>query len=361
MSRAKKDIPATDGHPERLIAGANYWSTYELSAGDCEKTEHSIEERKSECCERVEGAVGEIGAEGATVSPLVLSDGTYGLRKQVASFDCLGLSESVPATCFPPACLSACTFDPALLRLMGQALGEECLQESVDVLLGPAINIKRHPLGGRNFEYFSEDPLLSGKLASAYISGVQSTGVGACVKHFVGNSQETRRMTSDSVIDDRALHEIYLRGFEQVVCEGTPSTAQSEVLDSPGVFFENQPAAIMTAYNRLNGTYCSQNSWLLQWARNTWGYKGIFVSDWGAMSQSVPSVAAGLDLCMPGPRLDHSATVRKAVEHGHLPASSLEDCEVRLTHLMEHGQQVRAYYRNAGAKIAGQSDTKIPL
>lgn len=370
MAHAKKDVPATDGHPERLIAGATYWSTYELSAED---------------------------HEGVTLAPLVMTDGTYGLRKQVASFDCLGLSQSVPATCFPPACLSACTFDPELLRRMGQALGEECLRESVDVLLGPAINVKRHPLCGRNFEYFSEDPLLSGELARAYIAGVQSTGVGACVKHFVGNGQETHRMTSDSVIDDRALHELYLRGFEQVVAEGVEgdegdsaredgtvgaSAASSSTLgdgiaaggtinttrgtepagagdkttsqlltaadSDPSTFFGNQPAAIMTAYNRLNGTYCSQNASLLQFARNTWGYKGIFVSDWGAMSQSIPSVAAGLDLCMPGPRLDHSATVRKAVKHGTLPASALAECEAHLTRLMEHAQAIHARTNTAG-------------
>lgn len=390
MAPTKQDVPATDGHPGRLIAGATYWSTYKLSAED-----HG----------------------GEAVEPLVLTDGDYGVRKQVASFDCLGLGESVPATCFPPACLSACTFDSALLRLMGQALGEECLAESVDVLLGPAVNVKRHPLGGRNFEYFSEDPLVTGVLARAYVAGVQSTGVGACVKHFAGNNQETNRMTSDSVIDDRALHELYLRAFEQVVCKeatgadvkppqaagrkSAPSAAaepwQAGVGDTgsaacadvqyqeaevqarapvvaaeplgarvqntvpsactrpcagavqepgPGAdFFAGQPAAIMTAYNRLNGTYCSQNAHLLQFARNTWGYRGIFVSDWGAMSQSIPSVAAGLDLCMPGPRLDHSATVAKAVEHGLLPASALEECEARIAHLMEHAQAIRQHVR----------------
>lgn len=345
MAQPKKDVPATDAHPERLIAGASYWSTYELSAED---------------------------HDGEAVAPLRMSDGTYGLRKQEASCDCLGIGESVPATCFPPACLSACSFDPQLLYLMGQALGEECLHESVDLLLGPAINVKRHPLCGRNFEYFSEDPLLSGKLGSAYVAGVQSTGVGACVKHFVGNSQETDRMTSDSVIDDRALHEIYLRGFEQLVCsaedqhrthdfgeaarrKGESNTAAHSAKTavqqgySPDGFFCGQPAAIMTAYNRLNGIYCSQNKQLLQFARNTWGYRGIFVSDWGAMSQSIPSVAAGLDLCMPGPRLDHSATVAKAVKDGLLPDSSLTGCEERLTNLMVHAQQVRAHRAQTSA------------
>ena len=319
MSRAKKDIPATDGHPERLIAGANYWSTYELSAGDCEKTEHSIEERKSECCERVEGAVGEIGAEGATVSPLVLSDGTYGLRKQVASFDCLGLSESVPATCFPPACLSACTFDPALLRLMGQALGEECLQESVDVLLGPAINIKRHPLGGRNFEYYSEDPLLSGKMAAAMTDGVQSEyGCGTTIKHFACNNQEDNRMGSNSVLSERTLRQIYLKGFEIAVKE-------------------SQPMSIMTSYNLVNGIHAANNYDLCtKAARDEWGFKGVFMTDWTTTHNGPDCTAsgcmrAGNDLVMPGIPGDHD-NIRAALADGSLP---LEQLKLRIAHLVD--------------------------
>lgn len=234
------------------------------------------------------------------VESLVLSDGPHGLRKQEGVEDHLGIAESVPATCFPTASALACSFDRDLVEEVGVALGEEAAEQGVDVILGPGVNIKRHPLCGRNFEYFSEDPLLSGELGSAMVRGIQSCGVGACLKHFAGNSQEYARMVSDSVIDERALRELYLAPFERVVRAAHPS-------------------AVMTAYNRLNGEYCSQHEWLLQRVlRREWGYDGAVISDWGAMSSSVASVRAGLDLCMPGPRPDHARAVCEAVREGEL-------------------------------------------
>ncbi len=234
------------------------------------------------------------------VSPLTVTDGPHGVRKQPGNADHLGLNDSIPATCFPSESALACSFDPQLAHLMGRALGEECRRENIAVLLGPGANIKRHPLCGRNFEYFSEDPLLSGTMAASYIQGLQSMGVGASLKHFTGNNQEKMRMVSDSIVDDRALHEVYLRSFEIAVKDGAPWT-------------------VMGAYNRLNGTYCCENSWLLQTVlRDGWGYQGTVITDWGGMSNSVKSVRAGLDLAMPGPREDHSWKVMRAVQTGEL-------------------------------------------
>lgn len=217
---------------------------------------------------------------------ITISDGPHGLRKQAGKEDNLGLNNSLPATCFPTASALACSFDEELAQRIGQALGEECREQGVSVLLGPGINIKRSPLCGRAFEYFSEDPLLSGRMGAAMVGGIQQQGVGACPKHLAANSQEKARLTSDSILDARALHEIYLRPFEIVV-----KTAR--------------PWCIMAAYNRLNGTYCCENASLLeQTLRRSWGFKGAVVSDWGGMSDGGASLAAGLDLCMPGPRPD---------------------------------------------------------
>ena len=241
-----------------------------------------------------------------SVRALSITDGPHGIRKQPGNADHLGLHDSIPATCFPSESALACSFDPDLAWLMGQALGEECRNEDIAVLLGPGANIKRHPLCGRNFEYFSEDPLLSGTMAAAYIRGIQSTGVGASLKHFAANNQEKMRMVSDSIVDDRALHELYLKSFEIAVKEGAPWT-------------------VMGAYNRLNGTYCCENPWLLQHIlRDEWGFEGATITDWGGMSSSVNSVRAGLDLAMPGPREDHSWKVMRAVQTGELPESALD-------------------------------------
>ena len=259
----------------RLLAGASHWRTY--------------------------------GDERLGVVALTLSDGPHGLRKQEGSSDHLGIAESVPATCFPSAAALACSFDPDLIEEVGAALGEETADQGVDVVLGPGVNIKRHPLCGRNFEYFSEDPVVSGEMGAAMVRGIQSRGVGACLKHFAANSQEHARMVADSVIDERALRELYLAPFEHVVKSAHPST-------------------IMTAYNRLNGEYCSQNRWLLQDVlRDEWGFDGAAVSDWGAMSSSVASVRAGLDLCMPGPRRDHASATADAVRSGELGEEDLDE------------------------------------
>ena len=259
----------------RLLAGASHWRTY--------------------------------GDERLGVAALTLSDGPHGLRKQEGSSDHLGIAESVPATCFPSAAALACSFDPDLIEEVGAALGEETADQGVDVVLGPGVNIKRHPLCGRNFEYFSEDPVVSGEMGAAMVRGIQSRGVGACLKHFAGNSQEHARMVADSVIDERALRELYLAPFEHVVKSAHPCT-------------------IMTAYNRLNGEYCSQNRWLLQDVlRDEWGFDGVTVSDWGAMSSSVASVHAGLDLCMPGLRRDHASATAEAVRSGELGEEDLDE------------------------------------
>ncbi|MCC3283500.1 glycoside hydrolase family 3 C-terminal domain-containing protein [Arthrobacter caoxuetaonis] len=228
------------------------------------------------------------GSAGAGVRPLVLTDGPHGVRRSVDSPD-LGLGESAPATCFPSECATASSWNPELLAELGRAAGLEAAAQGVDVLLGPGLNLKRTPLGGRNFEYFSEDPLLSGLLGTAWVRGVQSQGVAACPKHFAANNQETDRMTVDVIVDQRTLRELYLRAFEMVVRQARPWT-------------------IMAAYNKLNGFHAAQDPWLLtQVLRNEWGFDGVVVSDWGAVTDLAAALAAGLDLEMPasngiGPR-----------------------------------------------------------
>lgn len=195
---------------------------------------------------------------------MTMSDGPHGIRKQEGAGDQLGLNGSLPATCFPTAATMANSWDPELGEEMGKYLGEEAACQDVDVLLGPGINIKRSPLCGRNFEYFSEDPYLTGKMAAGYIRGIQSYGVSACPKHFAANSQELRRMASDSVVDERTLREIYLTAFEIAVRE-------------------SDPHSIMTSYNRINGVYANENRHLLrEILKDEWGFDGFVVSDWGA-------------------------------------------------------------------------------
>ena len=201
----------------------------------------------------------------AGIPAITLSDGPNGVRKQAGAADHLGLNPSVPATCFPTAATVACSWDPALGEQIGQAMGEEAAAQEVAVLLGPGLNTKRSPLCGRNFEYFSEDPYLSGEMGAALVKGIQSNGVGSCIKHFAANNQETDRMVSDSVMDERTLHEIYLPAFETVVKKA-------------------QPLGVMAAYNKLNGTHCSENKELLtDILRKRWGYEGMVVTDWGAV------------------------------------------------------------------------------
>lgn len=262
-------------------------------------------------------------APSADIPSLFLSDGPHGLRKQEGAQDCMGVAESRPATCFPTASALACSFDPELVERVGAAISEEARRQGVDVVLGPGVNIKRHPLCGRNFEYFSEDPVVSGELGTAMVRGIQSRGVGACLKHFAANSQEHARMVSDSVVDERTLRELYLAPFEHVVRHA-------------------RPWSVMTAYNKLNGVYCSEHEWLLREVlRGEWGFDGAVVSDWGAMSSSVASVRAGLDLCMPGPRRDHARALVEAVRSGDLGEDRVTEAASHVERLARRVEEAR--------------------
>ena len=215
------------------------------------------------------------------VPAMMVSDGPHGLRKQKDEGDHLGVNDSIVAVCYPTGCASASSFNRELLTEMGRAIGEACQAEGVGVILGPAVNIKRSPLCGRNFEYYSEDPYVAGEMAASYIKGVQSKNVGTSIKHFMANSQETRRMSSDSRIDERTMREIYMPAFEKAVKESKPWT-------------------VMCSYNRINGTYAAENKKLLtDVLRDEWGFDGFVVSDWGAVNDRVAGVKAGLDLEMP--------------------------------------------------------------
>jgi beta-glucosidase len=255
------------------------------------------------------------GNERLEIPRVMITDGPHGLRKQARQADHVGAHRSVPATCFPTACALASSWNPVLLEQIGQALGDECVAEQVTVLLGPGMNIKRHPLCGRNFEYFSEDPLLTGKLAAALVRGVQSRGVGTSIKHFAANNQEHGRMTVDAIVDERTLRELYLRGFEIAVREA-------------------QPWTVMCAYNRLNGTYCSEHDWLLnQVLRDDWGFEGLVVTDWGAANDRPAGVAAGLDLEMPGSGGMNNERVLRAVQAGELDEAVVDRAVVRTVSL----------------------------
>ena len=238
---------------------------------------------------------------------IMVCDGPHGLRKQNAENKKVGIGNSYPATCFPTAVTTACSWDRDLIYKMGQALAEECLQHGVSVLLGPGVNIKRSPLCGRNFEYFSEDPELAGEMGAAFIAGVQSKGIGTSLKHFAGNSQEMKRMTSNSIIDERALREIYLRAFEKAVKK-------------------SQPWTVMNAYNLLNGTYCSENDWLQNKVlRDEWGFKGAVISDWGAVNDRVAGLNAGNDLEMPSSGGFNDAKIVEAVKCGVIDETTLDE------------------------------------
>ena len=242
-----------------------------------------------------------------------LSDGPHGLRKQAGESDHLGLNPSVPATCFPTASAVANSWDTALGEEIGAALGEEAAAQEVSVLLGPGLNMKRNPLCGRSFEYFSEDPYLAGKLAAGYIRGIQSKGVAACPKHFAVNSQETRRMASDSLVDERTLREIYLTGFEIAVKEG-------------------HPRSIMSSYNLVNGTYANENKHLLmEILRDEWGFDGAVITDWGGSNDHARGVKNGSTLEMPAPGGDSVRELLAAVESGKISES---DIDARLSELL---------------------------
>jgi len=276
------DGPALDEHAA-LLSGRDFWST----------------------------------REGSGIRSLVLVDGPHGVRRQDGTADNLGFNRSLPSTCFPPGAGIASSWDPVLVREVGEALGREARALDVDVLLGPAINIKRSPLGGRTFEYFSEDPRLTGALAVDYVRGVQSTGVGTSVKHFAVNSQETERMRVSAEVDDRALREIYLPAFERVVKDAAPTS-------------------VMSAYNAINGVFSSENRWLLtELLRDEWGFDGLVVSDWGAIKDRVEALAAGLDLEMPGTGDEGTEAILQAVRDGRLDRSLVEASVERLRRCAE--------------------------
>ena len=230
----------------------------------------------------------------------MVSDGPHGLRKQDEAADHLGINDSIKAVCFPTACATAASFDPDMIREMGEAIGDSCQHENLSVVLGPAVNIKRSPLCGRNFEYFSEDPYLAGRMAAAIIQGIQSRNVGTSIKHFAMNSQEHRRMSSSSDADERTIREIYFPAFEMAVKEAKPWT-------------------VMCSYNKINGVYASENPWLLtDVLRKEWGFEGYVMSDWGAVSDRVAGVAAGLDLEMPASGGVNDRKILEAVRAGKL-------------------------------------------
>jgi beta-glucosidase len=252
------------------------------------------------------------GIERLGIPSVMVTDGPHGLRKQRASADHLGLFDSVPATCFPSAAGVASSWNRDLIRRMGEALGRECQAEEVAVLLGPGVNIKRSPLCGRNFEYFSEDPYLTSEMAAHHIHGVQSQGVGTSLKHFAANNQEHRRMTSDSIVDERSLREIYLASFE-------------------GAVKKAQPWTVMCAYNKVNGEFASENKELLtDILKDEWGHEGFVVSDWGAVNDRVKGLAAGLELEMPTSHGEGERLIVEAVRSGELAEVTLDEAVERL-------------------------------
>lgn len=262
------------------------------------------------------------------IPSIFLSDGPHGIRKQAGAGDHLGLNESLPATCFPTAATVANSWNEELGEAIGKALGKEAFIQGVNVLLGPGLNIKRSPLCGRNFEYFSEDPYLSGKMAASYIRGIQSQGVYACPKHFAVNSQELRRMAMNSVVDERTLREIYLTGFEIAVKEG-------------------EAKSIMTSYNEINGIYANENKFLLHdILRKEWGFHGVVVTDWGASNDHVEGVAAGSNLEMPAPGLDSARELIHAVHSGRLAVEKLDE---RVGELLDAIMQIK---KNSKEKIS---------
>ena len=263
------------------------------------------------------------------IPSIMVTDGPHGLRKQEGKSDHVGLNDSAPATCFPTASCTAASWDRSLMERIGAALGEECQAADVAVILVPAINFKRSPLCGRNFEYISEDPYLSGELAAALISGVQSQGVGTSLKHFAANSQETCRMTNDSVVDERTLREIYLAGFETAVKKA-------------------QPWTVMCAYNKINGTFASENPWLLtEVLKEQWGHEGLVVTDWGANNDRVAGLKAGQDLEMPASGGYTDRQIVEAVTQGRLDEAVLDRAVSRILDLIDKAVS----HKKAGARF----------
>ncbi|SET44428.1 glycoside hydrolase family 3 C-terminal domain-containing protein [[Clostridium] polysaccharolyticum] len=257
------------------------------------------------------------------IPQMMVSDGPHGLRKQDLESDHLGINESIKAVCFPAGCATAASFDRDLLYSMGQALGNECQAEGVAVILGPAVNIKRSPLCGRNFEYYSEDPYLATEIAASHIKGVQSKNVGTSIKHFLANNQEHRRMSSSSEVDERTLRELYLAAFEGAIKEAKPWT-------------------VMCAYNRINGVYAAENkTYLTDVLRDEWGYEGMIISDWGAVNNRVADLAAGLDLEMPSSSGLTDKMIVEAVQNGTLDEAVLDKAVENILNVVERFESNR--------------------
>ena len=270
--------------------------------------EMTLEEKATLCTGSAFWATAAI--ERLDIPAIVLSDGPHGVRRSTDVKE--SMAEHFPATCFPTASALAATWNPALLHEIGQTLGEEAIALNVDVLLGPGVNMKRSPRCGRNFEYFAEDPFIAGEMGAALAEGVQSKGVGTSVKHFAANNQETRRFTINAIVDERTLHEIYLPAFETIVKRAKPWT-------------------VMCAYNRLNGPYCSEHHELLvDILKQSWGFEGLVVSDWGAVHDRVAALRGGLDLEMPGPKARRVQSVVEAVQHNELDEAVLNEAVRRI-------------------------------
>lgn len=246
------------------------------------------------------------------IPAIMMADGPFGLRKQKEDADHMGINQSYPATCFPPLATLACSWDRELLKEIGEAIANECKDQQVAMILGPGINMKRSPLCGRNFEYFSEDPFLTSHLASVMVKAIEDNDIKSCVKHFALNNQETNRMISDSIVDKRALFEIYLSAFEFIVKQA-------------------KPTAIMTSYNKLNGTYTGEHPWLLnEILRKQWGFEGIVISDWGACNDKVASHQAGMDLVMPKNPKAFAKQLEKAIKNKKMALKDLDLIVARL-------------------------------
>ncbi len=268
----------------------------------------------------------------------MVSDGPHGLRKQDDKADHLGVNESIKAVCFPAGCGTAASFNRELLKEMGEALGNECQAEGVSVILGPAVNIKRSPLCGRNFEYYSEDPCLATEIAGALIHGVQSKNVGTSIKHFLANNQETRRLSSDSRVDERTLHEIYLAAFE-------------------GAVTKEKPWTVMCSYNRINGTYAAENhKYLTEVLRDQWKFDGYVMSDWGAVNNRVADLKAGLDLEMPASGGTNDQLIVRAVQSGALEESVVDTAVERILNIVfryeEHRDKTAVFDRDKDHELA---------
>ncbi|ERJ11774.1 beta-glucosidase [Haloplasma contractile] len=284
----------------------------------------TLEEKASLCSGKDFWRLKEI--ERLDIPSIMVADGPHGLRKQAGESDHVGINNSLPATCFPTAVTTASSWNTELMNEIGKALGEACLQEGVSVILGPGMNIKRSPLCGRNFEYLSEDPYVTGKMASALINGVQSKGIGTSIKHYAVNTQEKRRMTIDSVVDERALREIYLAGFETAVRE-------------------SQPWTVMSAYNLVNGTYASEHKTLLtDILRDEWKFEGIVVTDWGACNDRVEGLKTGLDLEMPSSKGVNDQKIIEAVKEGTLSEAVLDRTVERILNLVFKSQENKQAY-----------------